>query len=47
VASSGSGQGKAARSCKYGDELGFCKIPGFFLKLRIYWLPKKDCDPWS
>jgi len=41
-------QGQAARSCKHGDELGICKIPGFFvLKLRNYWLLKRDFYPWS
>ena len=45
MASSGSGQGQAVRSCKHGDELGVCKITGFFLKLRNYWLHRKDCAP--
>jgi len=41
-------KGQAARFCKHGDELGICKISGYFvLKLGNYWLLKRNCAPWS
>ena len=32
LASNGSGQGRVARSCEYGEELCVCKIPGIIFK---------------